>query len=463
MRARDHGLALLKRRVKRAIVARAKLTTKKLAQRIDLDYFKHPHPFRRLRSILAISIPAIALLWLGWYALARNNRVYSSGKMSSAHAVLTAQCSSCHLKEVNSFSAKATDQSCSACHNAPLHHANQTFTPVCASCHVEHRGHLRLAVTADITCTQCHADLHTTGAATRFTADITRFNGGHPEFAILRDGGSDPGTIKLNHAVHLKGNLRGPNGPVQLDCDDCHRTLRPESGWRFGSNQSQDQPVVQTAIPPSVDAIRAYMSPVTYAKHCIACHGLQFDARFQESAPHDTPEVIHAFLVQKFQQYIPGHSAELRVTAPQRNIPQKPIPPDVRVLTSQQWVALRVAESEELLWRKTCAQCHALNFAVNAVLPSVAKSNITRRWFQHAVFNHDTHKLLKCVECHAGAPKSQETSDVLLPGIQTCERCHRGGREAVESRCFECHIYHDWKQEKAVKGTFTLSASIHKN
>jgi hypothetical protein len=367
------------------------------------------------------------------------------------------------LKEVHSFGAKATDQSCSACHNAPPHHANQTFTPACASCHVEHRGHLRLAVTADITCTQCHANLHTTGAATRFTSDITRFNGGHPEFAILRDGGSDPGTIKLNHAVHLKSNLRGPNGPVQLDCDDCHRTLRPESGWRFGSNQSQDQPVAQTAIPPSVDASRAYMSPVTYAKHCIACHGLQFDARFQESAPHDTPEVIHAFLVQKFQQYIPSHSAELRVTAPQRNIPPKPVPPDVRVLTSQQWVALRVAESEELLWRKTCAQCHALNFAVNATLPTVAQSNITERWFQHAVFNHDTHKLLKCVECHAGAPQSQETSDVLLPSIQTCERCHRGGREAVESRCFECHTYHDWKQEKAVKGTFTLSASIHKN
>ena len=463
MRARDHGLALLKRRVKRAIVARAKLTTKKLAQRIDLDYFKHPHPFRRLRSILAISIPAIALLWLGWYALARNNRVYSSGTMSSAHAVLTAQCSSCHLKEVNSFSAKATDQSCSACHNAPLHHANQTFTPACASCHLEHRGHLRLAVTADITCTQCHANLHTTGASTRFTADITRFNGGHPEFAILRDGGSDPGTIKLNHAVHLKGNLRGPNGPVQLDCDDCHRTLRPESGWQFGSNHSPDQPVAQTATPPSVDASRAYMSPVTYAKHCIACHGLQFDARFQESAPHDTPEVIHAFLVQKFQQYIPSHSAELRVTATHRNIPQKPIPPEVRLLTSQQWVTVRVAEAEELLWRKTCAQCHTLNFAVNAMLPAVAKSNITQRWFQHAVFNHDTHKLLKCVECHAGVPKSQETSDVLLPDIQTCERCHRGGREAVESRCFECHTYHDWKQEKAVKGTFTLSASIHKN
>jgi hypothetical protein len=367
------------------------------------------------------------------------------------------------VAQAGAFSARASDQGCDTCHDAPLHHANQIFTPTCAACHAEHRGHPRLAVTADVSCTQCHASLHTTGAATHFTSDITRFVGGHPEFAALRTGSVDPGTIKLNHAIHLKHNLRGPNGLVQLDCDDCHRTAKPESRWRFGSSDAHDPPVNLQAIPPSMDPSRAYMSPVTYAKHCAACHGLQFDPRFQEDVPHDTPEVIHAFLLQKFQQYIPSHPADLRVRAPNRNLPHQPIPPAVRVLTEQQWVALRVAESEELLWRKTCTQCHALKFAASAPLPAVAKSNITQRWFQHAVFNHDTHKLLKCVECHSGALTSQETADVLLPGIQTCEKCHRGGREAAESRCFECHTYHDWKQEKSVKGTFTLSASLRSN
>ncbi len=444
-------------------MARAKLTTKNLAQRIDLEYFKRPHPFRRLRFILSAAIPAIALLWLGWHALAGNNRIYSGGKMSASHAVLSARCSACHVAQVGMFSAKASDQGCDSCHDAPRHHANQVFTPTCAACHAEHRGHPRLAVTADVSCTQCHANLHTTGAAPHFSADIRRFVGGHPEFAALRRGSSDPGTIQLNHAIHLKHNLRGPNGPVQLDCDDCHRTAKPESRWRFGSNTTQVDPVVQNAIPPSMDPERAYMSPVTYAKNCAACHGLQFDARFQEGVPHDTPEVIHAFLVQKFQQYIPNHPGDLRVTASNRNLPQQPIPPAVRVLTEQRWVTLRVAESEELLYRKTCAQCHALKFAATAPLPTVAKSNITRRWFQHAVFNHDTHKLLKCVECHSGALASQETADVLLPGIQTCAKCHRGGREAAESRCFECHTYHDWKRERSVKGTFTLSASLRGN
>jgi uncharacterized paraquat-inducible protein A len=70
---------------------------------------------------------------------------------------------------------------------------------------------------------------------------------------------------------------------------------------------------------------------------------------------------------------------------------------------------------------------------------------------------------LKCVECHSGATTSQETADVLLPGIAICEKCHRGGRQAAESRCFECHTYHDWNQEKSVKGTFMLSASLRNN
>jgi hypothetical protein len=445
-------------------VARTKLTTKTLAQRIDMDYFKRPHPFRRLRSVLCVVVPILALLWLGWYALGRNNRVYSSGTMSRSHAVLTEQCSACHVTEANSFSAKARDEACVSCHDGPVHHANQAFTPNCSSCHEEHRGHLRLGATADSSCTQCHANLHTAGAPTRFAHDITRFDGGHPEFAAVRPGNIDPGTIKLNHAIHLKHDLKGPNGrPVQMDCEDCHRALSSNERWRFGSVQPGSSSTGRESIAPSMNPARAYMSPIAYAKHCAACHGLQFDPRFTEGVPHDTPAAIHTFLVQKFQQYIPSHPAELRVVMPNRDLPQKPIPPVVRVFTPQEWVAWRVGESEELLWRKTCAQCHALSLATQAALPVVAKSNIAPRWFEHAVFDHDAHKFVKCAECHAGALTSQETSDVLLPGIRTCEKCHHSGTESAESRCFECHTYHDWKNEKAVKGQFLLSGLPRKN
>jgi hypothetical protein len=440
-------------------VPRTKLTTKKLAQRIDMHYFKRPHPFRSWRTGLSILLPLLAIVWLAWAALTRNDRVYSSGKMSSGHAVLGARCGECHVRNAGSFSAKASDRACRSCHDGPTHHANQLFTPNCSSCHTEHRGHRRLSATPDADCTQCHANLRTAGAPTQFANHIAGFGSAHPEFAALRPGSVDPGTIKLNHAVHLKAMLQGPDGPVQLDCDDCHRPATSSVAWRFGSAQPATKSVPGKFDPPSRASARDYMAPSSYANNCIACHTLQFDERFQESVPHDTPEIVHAFVVQKFQQYIATHPVELHVTAPGHNLPQQPLPAAFRVLTPQQWVAERVADSEKLLWRKTCAECHSLTFSAGPQLPAVAKSNITPRWFSHAVFSHEEHRFLKCLECHAGAAKSQEAADILLPGIQTCERCHHAGQEAAESRCFECHTYHDWGKEKPVKGTLTISQS----
>ena len=137
-------------------------------------------------------------------------------------------------------------------------------------------------------------------------------------------------------------------------------------------------------------------------------------------------------------------------------------PRGVRVLTPQQWVTERTGEAEELLWGKTCKQCHALSFSGGSELPVVAKSNITARWFPHADFNHNRHQMLKCEECHA-ARTSHETPDILIPSIRTCETCHHPGADAAESRCFECHTYHDWTKEKEVKGRLMLSGLARDN
>ena len=39
-------------------------TTKKLAQRIDLDYFKRPNALRRWRFLLSVAAPVLAILWV---------------------------------------------------------------------------------------------------------------------------------------------------------------------------------------------------------------------------------------------------------------------------------------------------------------------------------------------------------------------------------------------------------------
>jgi transcription elongation factor Elf1 len=126
-----------------------------------------------------------------------------------------------------------------------------------------------------------------------------------------------------------------------------------------------------------------------------------------------------------------------------------------------------------LLSRKTCKQCHLYETPVdNAVvriptriesesetvgpLPDIAPAKITIRWLPHAKFDHDAHRSFTCTSCHAKALSSTETSNVLVPGIENCKTCHAPGPEHAESRCFECHTYHDWSKRKEVKPAYSL-------
>jgi len=67
--------------------------------------------------------------------------------------------------------------------------------------------------------------------------------------------------------------------------------------------------------------------------------------------------------------------------------------------------------------------------------------------------------MMACTACHAGVPESHDTADVLLPGKQMCQQCHRekgSSTEAAEGRCFECHAYHDWSKARRTRGRFTI-------
>jgi len=258
-------------------------------------------------------------------------------------------------------------------------------------------------------------------------------------------------------------------------------------------------PKTGTLGPRNGNRGREYMAPVKYATACAACHLLSFDKRFEEGVPHDKPEVVHAFLVKKFQEYIAAHPAELRVAKdPDRDLTERPILPAARTLTPSQWVAERTADAELLLWRKTCKQCHALSGFVamddpqhaeyakrvafpgfpakqmvesgtlysmstgiprpSGMLPKVDPARITTRWLPHALFDHDAHRGFSCLGCHGTALTSKEMSDVLVPGIENCKTCHAPGPDHAESRCFECHTYHDWSKGSEVKPNYTLPA-----
>ena len=139
-------------------------------------------------------------------------------------------------------------------------------------------------------------------------------------------------------------------------------------------------------------------------------------------------------------------------------------------MTPAQWVAERTADAEQLLWRKTCRQCHSvlqesqllfyfLKFREHAKLavPQIAPAETTARWMPHAKFDHDAHRGFTCISCHRESAKQHRIlSDILLPEIATCQTCHAPGPDHAESRCFECHTYHDWSQRKEVTPQFTL-------
>ena len=487
-------------------------TTKDVAQRIDLNYFKRATPFKRAKMWLAILAPVVAMVWIGWHVFGGDQRVYSSGRLSVAHAVLEKQCAACHVRESGGFSAKAADAACLACHDGPAHHPEMTAESApkqaCTECHAEHRGRVRLAAANTRNCAQCHGDLGVAGSGSRFAKTIRSFAEGHPEFAALRaaDGvaARDPGTIKLNHALHMKAIRSGPNGPVvQLNCGDCHRpSLSGETEWSYGDRNYAAAMVSYTAAEEFAPAgsrglpamqpwsDRQLMAPVTFANACAGCHSLTFDARFEEGVPHDRPDVVRAFLLKKFSKYAAAHPGELReVQEPERSLTGRDSGPRARTISATQWVVERLAVSEELLWHKTCSQCHAIS-ATNlqdaeiarwdavgsgrgsgagaavkvrtdsAILPAVAAANVRLQWLPHAKFDHDAHRGFACTGCHQNALKSTQTSDILIPGIVVCQTCHAPGPGYASAACSECHTYHDWAKRKEVKPTFLLPGLV---
>ena len=100
----------------------------------------------------------------------------------------------------------------------------------------------------------------------------------------------------------------------------------------------------------------------------------------------------------------------------------------------------------------------------------ITKPNIPDRWFKHAEFHHDAHRMLKCVECHSssgslhetveGAPlqpdiyRSSSTGDILIPKIAVCKACHsaspvaKSGLSGARTDCVECHVYHKREFER---------------
>jgi hypothetical protein len=323
---------------------------------------------------------------------------------------------------------------------------------------------MHLAATTDASCTQCHASLqdYTKGGQPKYEKVIHSFTDGHPEFALFRNNVKDPGTIKFNHFRHLE-DLRIDKKLMHLECIDCHRTTKGDQvEWPWA-----DKTLLQPAAMTTTDhrPVRDYMAPIKFEQHCsnAICHPLVYSDQTTEPSPHRIqPELLEGTLKERFTKYIAAHPTELAEAmrvgiGPDPRLPNRPIPPPPH--NAAEWVSQKLDDAETLLYRKTCKECHTLEWTAGSKVPVIPTSVMKERWMDHAVFAHIPHQMVKCQECHATAEKSQETSDVLLPKIKVCQDCHSsgsGGNGSADSRCSECHVYHDWSKAKPVNAKFTI-------
>jgi hypothetical protein len=395
-------------------------------------------PFLRAAGWSTAVAAALGGGFLFWAAVGDRRQDFSPGPVSTAHAFIGAECRHCHTGDTaNGRTAGAVpDRACLHCHDGAIHHAEQIRldVPGCTSCHREHQGKSHLAQVPDTSCTRCHANLNTTaGPSERFARRVVDFSS-HPEFAVLAGRRPDAAAIRFNHAAHLKpeGLLGSDRERIHLECTHCHQ---PDAG-------------------------RRHMKPIDYRQHCARCHAtaLAFDNEpaLDRLAPHREPEVVLGVVRERYTQFVLRHPeivAKDREEPPERFLPGRPIRQPVTE-AQWSWVNRRVQTAERVLFEGGggCRYCHRVEAGKD--MWQIAPTDIPDRWLLHSTFRHDSHRMLGCTECHA-ARTSTQTSDVLLPSVQSCKQCHSSAGGARDT-CVECHLYHDHTKERGFDGPLTL-------
>jgi hypothetical protein len=450
---------------------------KSLADRLDIDYVRRPSRLRPWRWRVTLGVFGLTILAWAVGHLWPGKRLYQAGPVSAPHAWFNEDCARCHDRpgrtglrlflgdEIRAVS----DQACTSCHEGPAHNHKQATQPACATCHREHTRSTSLVRVANEHCTSCHRNLEAnvlSGGSPSFHNCVTNFAHNHPEFGLWRSVGvKDTGTIRFNHAVHLveEGvytSTRAETGVGRmrrkLDCQSCHER----------------------------DATGRYMQPIRYEKHCAGCHPLSVqltglptdpDARrlaeafANEPAPHQPPSVVRAVLRDRLLQRFASYGREK--LGWQRLEGDAPLPPGQRrppVVSKHQadWVHAQLVEVERVLFNLDggCRYCHAYEEKRIEGLPQVKAARInerelplvgvTSRWLPHSRFSHETHRTFDCLLCHEHTKSSKETSDALLPRVETCQQCHQPAAN-VRSDCVLCHTYHPGGAKHAYLGTLS--------
>jgi predicted CXXCH cytochrome family protein len=375
-------------------------------------------------------------------ALSDVSMSWNSGELSNPHRFFAQACATCHR---SSFAA-VPDAACLTCHAeignhfraavaADLGPARQRLEGTrCAECHEEHRGLRGLTIKQAALCVDCHSSL-AESAPKAGLRNVSSFPAGHPQFRATLVGdaakksfvrvalGGEPKpedhpNLIFSHAAHLiETGFLTPRGRKTMVCADCH--VAEPSGQGFLA--------------------------ITFEGQCHSCHDLKFERAVpRREVPHGDPAAVSA-VVEDFYGHLAlkGGIADPEAPAILRRAVGTAPPSEEERREGLAWVAQKSTEAMAIIFdeKRGCAYCHVVERADGAF--TVAPVAIRARFLPGARFNHAKHAAMACVDCHDGR-HAERSSDVLIPGLESCVTCHGAEQAALKTRstCTSCHDFH---------------------
>lgn len=369
--------------------------------------------------------------------------IWTSGGISSEHKFFGENCAVCHETPF----VQVRDTACLSCHQTIENHADAVKFPsasfeddACQSCHKEHQGNQSIARNDQDFCVNCHGTLEADEPDSTLR-NAWDFADEHPEFRpsvvidaslhiIARDKGmtDTPGPressgLTFSHADHMRDvGVRHPTrGNVNLACDSCH--IADDGG--------------------------VSMLPISFETHCHQCHELKFDTQLpNRQLIHGKPEALFEQVSDVYNAVaMRGGYEEAEAPAIIRRRPGTPLTVEEKRV-AENWAD---GKSQDMLsgrfGRGQCDECHTVFDNASTGVWIIEPVHITETWFPKSIFNHDRHGDVNCATCHATLT-SNDSADVLLPSVETCQTCH-GGEKAtnrVPSTCITCHQFHHENQ-----------------
>jgi predicted CXXCH cytochrome family protein len=343
------------------------------------------------------------------------DRVWSPGRISTAHRHFGSQCFNCHQAPLK----KVSDKACVNCHQDTAPHiadpelqkrslrAAHRFigSMRCAECHQEHKAPHPLARQDNNMCIKCHGAIKTIDPETKLP-NIRDFEKQHPDFKLsFKTGPNDKDIeripqsdqsklieksgLKFPHNQHI-GKVQGPNGiwdVRELSCTSCHQAEGKE--MRFKA--------------------------LSFRNNCSTCHTSELQIGPKDNKltlPHGEEQNIFNALKLYAPKEFDRYSDQLK--------------------------------------NNGCAYCHEIQPAnTGDKLPwHVMPLQLNNDWLTKAQFNHAAHRTQQCTLCHK-VEESESSADVAIPNRQSCLLCHSGNTQKhkrIASSCMSCHTFHNAHQ-----------------